>query len=197
MKMCSIDGCSRQHVARGFCKAHYKRLKRHGDPLSGRTPAGDCTRFLQDNKDYAGAECLIWPYSTDSAGYGRLGNKDGWRGAHVLMLEMTAGPKPTPEHECAHSCGKGHKGCVNPRHLRWATPSENAMDKLPHGTHIFGERHGRAKLTDNQVLEIRELLAQGTSQDKIAETFGVSQASVSLIRHRKRWAWLEDRAAGA
>jgi hypothetical protein len=34
-----------------------------------------------------------------------------------------------------HSCGNGDKGCVNPKHLRIGTPSENNADTLEHGTH--------------------------------------------------------------
>jgi hypothetical protein len=31
MKICSINGCSRQHDAKGYCKAHYLRLLRDGN----------------------------------------------------------------------------------------------------------------------------------------------------------------------
>lgn len=32
-RTCSIDGCSRQHKARGWCGTHYRRWSQHGDPL--------------------------------------------------------------------------------------------------------------------------------------------------------------------
>lgn len=32
MKQCTLEGCDRKHNARGYCKMHYQRLKRHGDP---------------------------------------------------------------------------------------------------------------------------------------------------------------------
>lgn len=32
---CSIEGCARAKLARGWCRAHYNRWKRHGDPLGG------------------------------------------------------------------------------------------------------------------------------------------------------------------
>jgi hypothetical protein len=31
-KCCSIDGCEKEHRAKGFCAAHYMRFKKHGDP---------------------------------------------------------------------------------------------------------------------------------------------------------------------
>ncbi len=35
MVICSVAGCDRQNHAQGFCKRHYGRWYRHGDPLAG------------------------------------------------------------------------------------------------------------------------------------------------------------------
>lgn len=32
-RLCTIDGCERVHEAKGYCKLHYKRFKKHGDPM--------------------------------------------------------------------------------------------------------------------------------------------------------------------
>jgi hypothetical protein len=56
------------------------------------------------------------------------------RRAHRVMCEIAHGPKPAPGFVAAHTCGKGREGCVNPRHLRWASQKENMADKLLHGT---------------------------------------------------------------
>ncbi len=37
-RRCEIEGCTRPHLARGLCGAHWARRKRHGDPL-GQAPA--------------------------------------------------------------------------------------------------------------------------------------------------------------
>ena len=40
-RTCSIDGCERCAEKRGWCNAHYKRWRRHGDPMAGRrAPTG-------------------------------------------------------------------------------------------------------------------------------------------------------------
>lgn len=31
-RRCTIDGCGKRHVARGWCTAHYQRWKKYGDP---------------------------------------------------------------------------------------------------------------------------------------------------------------------
>ena len=193
MKVCKIAGCSGKVFARGWCQKHYHRWWSHGDPLAGRTPEGDCPRFLEENKDYAGDECLIWPYGKDGHGYGQVWQGGRHRQAHIVMLELVAGLRPTPEHQAAHSCG--NRACVNPQHLRWATQSENEMDKLLHGTHNRGERNSMAKLTAAQVLEIRSLLEQGMPQKEIGGLYGVSQFAVRHIKTGRRWAWLENKGA--
>ena len=32
---CTVDGCNRNPVAKGYCRKHYMRVRRHGDPLAG------------------------------------------------------------------------------------------------------------------------------------------------------------------
>lgn len=105
------------------------------------------------------------------------------------MCMVAHGEPPTGSHEAAHSCGNGREGCVNPRHLRWATPVENQSDKVAHGTTYRGERHWSAKLTEVEVKEIRALL--GTmSQAAIARLYGVDPSAVSEIKSGKTWGWL-------
>lgn len=41
MRVCSVDGCTTAANARGLCKTHYTRWRRHGDP-NGRDPAAVC-----------------------------------------------------------------------------------------------------------------------------------------------------------
>lgn len=34
MRTCAVRGCGAPHRARGWCRAHYRRWQRHGDPLT-------------------------------------------------------------------------------------------------------------------------------------------------------------------
>jgi hypothetical protein len=190
---CAVSGCSAVRYSRGYCRSHYYRLMRHGSPTAGRVSPGQAEEFfLETVIPYKRDDCLIWPFATFS-GRGML-----WRdGRNIavarLVCEATSGPAPSPIHQAAHSCGQGHRGCVNPMHLSWKTPVENAADKVAHQTQSKGTNHGRSKLTENQVREIRSLPST-TSSRSIAPKYGVSHAAISLIRRGRNWAWLATEA---
>lgn len=188
-KTCSIEGCSRKSKSLGWCIAHHHRYLRHGDPLGGGTAWGAPMQWLRDHLNHIGDECLIWPFARRTSGYGEIYADGKMINAHRRMCELRHGPPPTPKHEAAHSCGKGHLGCVNGSHLRWATPAQNQADRLIHGTHKRGERQWMAKLTEADVLAIRAM--RGIPQWKIANRYGVDQSHISDIVHRKTWAWLD------
>lgn len=187
-----MDGCDRQHAANGYCKVHYLRWKRHGDPLAGRyTHPVSRIEWLENHKDFSGDECLIWPYSRNHNGYGSVALPDGTNTmANRLMCEMGHGEPPTREHQSAHSCGNGHLGCVNPRHLRWATVKENMADCVEHGTVPQGERNGHAKLTEDDVREIKRLRGIVT-QRELAKRFGVGHANIAQIQRGFSWKHVE------
>jgi len=174
---------------------HYQRWRKYGDPLGGGTahaPNGALLKWLNEvalNHADPGA-CLIWPYSKAGRGYARL-NFDG-RLQYVsrIICERRHGPPPTDKHEAAHSCGKGHEGCVNQWHLDWKTRAENEADKLEHGTLTRGERSGNSKLSKSAVLEIRRMLDAGLMQREIGDIFGVSNKTISKIATGTLWSWL-------
>lgn len=193
---CSIDGCDKPMLARGWCSKHWTRWQRHGDPLGGGTPKDGSVRryFFDVVVPYAGDDCLIWPFGRDSYGYGRIELGEGSALVHRRACEEVHGAPPEePDIQAAHNCGNGHLGCCNPKHLRWATRYDNSMDRIKHGTHNRGERHMMAKLTVDQVLEIRKL--QGSvGRAELAERFSVSTWNIDSIHKRTSWFWLAEAA---
>lgn len=158
--------------------------------MTWRTKHGEAQRYYRDVVlAYEGDECLIWPYGR-TAGYGVLGKKIVSR----LVCEEEHGPPPTPKHEAAHSCGKGHEGCVTKAHVSWKTHAENMEDMVAHGASPRGERHGCVKLTEPDIHVIRGLKGQ-MSQREIGEMFGVDQSTVSYIHKGQRWGWLSESEA--
>lgn len=188
---CLVGGCDRPHRAQGYCQLHYDRLLMTGDVQAEkppRTPPGSRQAWLDAHRDYAGDDCLIWPFSRDHNGYARMRARGIDSGASRVMCEMINGPPATSGLEAAHGCGNGHLGCVHPRHLRWDTTAGNHADKLLHGTHHRGEQHGAVKLSEEAVRAIR---ADRRSQRAIADEYGVAQTTVSRIKRRRAWAWLD------
>lgn len=191
-KLCSISGCGKPHNAKGYCGAHYWRLRKHGDPMGGRTPEGEGLRFIHEVAlHHTGEECLTWPLGKNNKGYGSV-----WvDGKNVIVsryvCELAHGEPPTTEHQAAHSCGKGHLGCIAPGHLDWKTNAGNQADRLEHGTHNRGERNYGAKLTEPEAREILAMKGKET-QLTLAERFGVDQSSISLIHAGRSWAWLSE-----
>lgn len=101
---------------------------------------------------------------------------------HVLVLSAFVGPRP-PGMSCRHLDGDATNNRV--ANLRWGTVAENTADKIRHGTHPHGVTHGRAKLTEAQVLEI--LRTPQISNVQWGKRLGVSHRTVAYIRTGQRW----------
>lgn len=148
---------------------------------------GKAAKWIFDNANHEGDDCLTWPFGRSANGYGSLTYNWQRRSAHKMMCEVAHGKQEGSQ--ALHSCGKGHLGCVNPKHLRWGTAEENMADKLTHGTHNRGDRQYQVKLTEKDVLTIRD--ARGViSEDKLAVMFGVSRGTIACVMQRRTWAWL-------
>ena len=126
---------------------------------------------------------------------------------HRLVCAAFHGPPPSPQHQAAH--GDGTRRNNQATNLRWATRSENAEDARLHGVMATGARHGRtlspektprgelhghAKLTEALVVEIRAAPSEPGSGRALAARYGVSAATISLIRSGKTWAHLQSAA---
>ena len=186
--ICSVDGCSKPACKRGFCDAHYHQARYRGllAPTQ-RAPRNAHITFLKSLLVNEQDGCVRWPFSRTKFGYAATKFHGKSINASRLMCIIAHGDPPTESHQAAHSCGNGHMGCVNPRHLRWATPSENALEKYSHGTMRVGERNGFAKLNSSQVKEIRRRLSLGEKGKDLASLFGVTPSTISVIKKRKAW----------
>ncbi len=71
--------------------------------------------------------------------------------------------------------------------LCYGTQKQNQADRIANGTKSEGEKHGMVKLTQRQVEEIKQRLADGEFQKDIAVIYGVTQSTVSNIKRGSRW----------
>jgi hypothetical protein len=137
-------------------------------------------------------DCWTWLGGTDPKGYGRFSISGIDKVAHRVAYELTVAPIPSGFCVC-HMCD--NPGCCRPSHLWAGTKKQNTADmhqkrrwhqgsreNLPRG-----EAHYRARLTAEQVREIRQLRAEGLSHWRLSKMYGVAPGAVWTICCGRSW----------
>lgn len=193
---CAVPNCDNGgRLKLGFCNKHYIRFKKYGSPNKTLiSEQGAALRFIEELVSQGNwpEECIKWPFG-EHEGYGSVKVDGVTTGAHREICRRVHGEPPTAKHEVRHLCGKGAEGCVNPAHLVWGTHAENMADLVRHGTKVpaRGGRQWKAKLSADDVKQIRLALASGETQASIADRFGVTEPSINAIHRGRTWAWLK------
>jgi hypothetical protein len=111
--------------------------------------------------------------------------------AHRMVWESFYGPIPEG-FEINHK--NGNKKDPSLENLEICTPSQNilhafrVLGKKTNFKPMIGEENGCSKLSEADVLRIRDLYAAGGARQKdLADKFGVSQRMISLITRREKW----------
>ena len=139
-----------------------------------------------------GREPKVLRQTIDSRGYPRVdlcsdGERTPFR-VHTLVASAFLGPRPD-RMEVRHL--DGDKLNNDLKNLAYGTRQENEADKVRHGTSNRGERCGTAKLTAEDVMEIREKYATGNYfQYELGRQYNVSKAHMHRIVNRKVWTHL-------
>lgn len=115
--------------------------------------------------------------------------------AHRLVAEAFIGPAPSDRHEVAHNNGSRISNHFN--NLRWATRIENTCDMTVHGTAQVGSQNGHAKLSDQDVLDIRRVYREIKERRRVgkisdlARSYGIHHATLTNIATGKSWTHLQ------
>lgn len=116
-----------------------------------------------------------------------MGSDRGHKASWIIYKGMI----PPKMHVC-HSCD--NPICTNPEHLWIGTHKQNNDDKIAKGRAKFvkpptlkGEKNPSAKLSEDQVKEIRLLILQGHSSYGIGKDFGVSKTTILRIKNSENW----------
>lgn len=125
--------------------------------------------------------CWLWTAAVNACGYGILAGKIGL--AHRFSFALHRGPIPIGMnvlHRCDVPC------CVNPDHLFVGTQRDNILDmeNKKRSYHPSHEQHGRAKLTWDNVRNIRR---DHRSASQIARDFGVTKTNILAIKRNAIW----------
>lgn len=176
---CKIDGCDGVRKGHGLCHKHYMAVRRSGgeyDPISHLERFEECFERSEG--------CWEWQRSTFGGGYGRFMVDRCLMPASKAAYLFYKGDVPDGMYVC-HKCD--NPKCVNPDHLFLGTPAENSKDMVEKDRQAKGENNGNSRLTETQVIQIRQLRRDGLSSRKIGTMFDVSTTTVLNIEHEKQW----------
>jgi len=128
-------------------------------------------------------ECWEWQAGLSKSGYGVFHvSKQQWR-AHRFSWFLSYGPIPIDK-RILHSCD--NRPCVNLSHLFLGTDADNIFDMMTKGRHRAGH-HGRRKLTEQQVAEIRSRRSAGEIGRALAKEYGITPDQIYRIFREKSW----------
>lgn len=189
MKICKVNGCDNPSRSNEMCTKHYARFLRHGDPEyvnPKKTYGTPIERFLTKVKKSTDNNCHIWMGAKNSDGYGLF--RSEFNLAHRFIYFYHNPGQDTSLCVC-HICD--NPSCVNIKHLFLGTHQENMNDRDEKGRCPKGELSGAAKLTERQVIAIRE---DDRTTREIAKDYGVANSMISAIKRKSSWRHLNATA---
>jgi len=145
------------------------------------------------------SNCWQWTAAQSTCGYGKFALcRDAWTASRVAWMLFF--DKSADGFSVCHMCD--NPLCVNPDHLFLGTRKDNAQDRERKGrgnrpsgeNHTSklhpekvkkGSNHPKAKLTENDILEIVNQRLSGRSITNISNQFNISRPSISQIL----WGW--------
>lgn len=182
IRLCSIDGCDRKHTGLGYCRLHLERFKAHGDPDTVKHIYRDDDRRFDSYVELIPfSTCHYWVGVLGHFGYGQFSIRGKKTSAHRYAYERSHGSIPKGmhvRHRCDVPC------CVAPGHLELGTHQDNMDDMVRRGRQSRGSDVACAKLTENDVLDIRASSGTDTALSKL---YGVSNVALGNARKRKTW----------
>jgi hypothetical protein len=162
----------------GNVRSYWKKIN-HGGMIGYTRSLITESHALKKTIDDKGYYCL------------RINRNGRWVTVDVswLVLEAFIGQRPK-RHEACHG-SRGQK-CDELNNLRWGTVAENQADRVRDGTSNRGERQWQAKLTELDVLIIKQSLRNGDGVVSLAKQYGVHYKTISDIKSGKNWSWLSN-----
>lgn len=136
--------------------------------------------------------CIEFTGAQNPKGYGQFFYRGRMDKAHRIAYHLCISTIPN-DLWVLHKCD--NPPCVNPEHLFIGTAADNNDDMYQKGRHGFkahiGIKHGRAKLTEDDVKNIRLLYEQGKSQQRIAEIYNMGQSQIGRIIRKEEWSHVD------
>lgn len=203
IKICSIEGCKSPASARGWCKAHYSRWRRNGDPLV-RQPNAMKTHGMWGTRTHHSWHSMISrcinPRETGYKHYGGRGITvcDRWRYSFDNFL---ADMGERPEGKTLDRID--NEGNYEPGNCRWATWSEQQSNKRPPTAETIEKRRQawaakRPELSPVSAIRAEQIRQQGNARNRaryyaLKAVRGEEFMAAERERSRRRY-WAKKRA---
>ena len=153
-------------------------------------PVDDIQRFWSYVQIKDLFECWNWTGATTNGGYGVMNIRQKIIRATRISYELNIGTIPDG-FDILHKCD--NPSCVNPSHLFLGNDITNSKDKVNKSRQCRGKSRPQAKLTEQDVLDIRKMLFEGIVQAEIARRFGVGDTTIHFIKTNKAWKHIQLR----
>ena len=159
-------------------------------------------RFWEKVRKGTPYECWVWLGARSLKGYGRINvqaekNGQKYRRSAVaprIAWELTYGRSIPPKLCVLHSCD--NPSCVNPNHLRLGTFKDNSGDAKARGQLVLpptqGIHNSQAKLSEENIRQIRRLTREGSSRRALARCFKVDRRMITFIIQGRNWRHVQD-----
>jgi len=134
--------------------------------------------------------CWLWKGKIPAHGYGYIQiNKKCYR-AHRVSWEIYFGEIPKGMLVC-HKCDV--PSCVNPDHLFLGSDADNMRDRDEkcRVAHNKGEKCGKSKIKESDVIAIKTLFKSGATQTEIGNKLGINRKNVFNIVRGVSWRHVE------
>lgn len=159
-------------------------------------------KTIPDFEDYEISKCGILRRKQDLKGSWKRGNlrtitkkgykraglyKDGkifFKGIHKWVA-LTYIPNPNNYEDINHKDGNKLNNCLD--NLEWCDKAYNTSYNKTIGINLKGSQIGTSKLTEEDVLIIKECLSCGIEQRVLANKFNVNRATINGIANNKQW----------
>ena len=129
-------------------------------------------------------ECWEWKGALLPGGYGVFTFNCKVVLAHRIVWELTYG-EIEEGLNILHTCD--NPPCCNPAHLWKGTNADNMHDRDNKGRNSKGSANGNTKLTEKDIIDIRNKREQGFSTTSLGHLYGIGKETARLICNKVTW----------
>lgn len=129
--------------------------------------------------------CWPWLKGRNERGYGQFSDGEKNQGSHRIMWSLENGAEIPDGMVVCHTCD--NPPCCNPAHLFLGTNLDNSRDMVHKRRSCFGVKNNKARLSVDQVKDIKTRLALGQNQKAMAKEIGIPYLTINRIARGNLW----------